>query len=103
MGVRGIIWDLDGVLLDSEGYHIETEIATVKKFGFHITPAITKEYLGVKLDDYFRDLVRRFYTQVRIGEGPRASLHNSEGSVNLGESEFPVEEMISERRPCPIL
>jgi len=98
MGVRGIIWDLDGVLLDSEGYHIEAEIATVKKFGFHITPAITKEYLGVKLDDYFRDLVRRFYTQVRIGEGPRVSLHNSERPVNLGESEFPVEEMIGEHR-----
>jgi beta-phosphoglucomutase len=98
MGVRGIIWDLDGVLLDSEGYHIEAEIQTVKKFGFHITPAITKEYLGVRLDEYFRDLVRRFHPQERMEGGLHASLCNPEGFENAAGSEFHVEEMIGEHR-----
>ncbi|KPJ89027.1 MAG: hypothetical protein AMS17_03395 [Spirochaetes bacterium DG_61] len=68
MKLKGIIWDLDGVLIDSEGQHIELEIETAKKYGIHLTPEITKEYLGVRLEEYFRDIARRFNPDVQVGE-----------------------------------
>jgi HAD superfamily hydrolase (TIGR01509 family) len=68
MPLTGIIWDFDGVLVDSEGYHIRTEIETAQRFGIPLTPAITEEYLGVRLEEYFVDVVRRFNPRVDVDE-----------------------------------
>jgi HAD superfamily hydrolase (TIGR01509 family) len=57
---RGIIWDLDGVLIDSELLHIRAERETLREFGITLTTPIAKQYFGVKLTDYFKDIARRF-------------------------------------------
>jgi HAD superfamily hydrolase (TIGR01509 family) len=64
--IRAVVWDFDGVLLDSELLHIEAEFETFRTFGFQIPVETAKEYFGVKLRDYFEDVVRRF--------GPECSL-----------------------------
>jgi len=57
---RSVMWDLDGVLLDSESLHIRAELETFKEIGLKVSEGIAKEYLGVKLDEYFIDILRRF-------------------------------------------
>ncbi len=58
--VCGIIWDLDGVLIDSELLHMQAERETLKGFGIELTTPIAKQYFGVKLTDYFSDIAGRF-------------------------------------------
>jgi len=60
MKIEAIIWDLDGVLIDSEEYHIEAEVETLKKFGIELSLPVAKEYFGVKLEDYFSGIVKRY-------------------------------------------
>jgi HAD superfamily hydrolase (TIGR01509 family) len=58
--IRAVVWDFDGVLLDSEVLHMEAEFETFRTFGFEIPVSVAKEYFGIKLEDYFGDVVRRF-------------------------------------------
>ncbi len=68
MKIEAIIWDLDGVLIDSESYHIEAEIETFKEFGIELPIPVAKEYFGVKLEDYFSDIVKRYKKNIPIHE-----------------------------------
>jgi len=61
---KAIIWDLDGVILDSEKYHANIEIATMKKFGADLTEEIVREYTGTTVKHYFEALVKRFHLDV---------------------------------------
>jgi len=66
MKIEAVIWDLDGVLIDSESYHIEAEIETLKEFGIELSLPVAKEYFGIKLEDYFSDIVKRFRKNIPI-------------------------------------
>jgi len=66
MKIETVIWDLDGVLIDSESYHIEAEIETLKEFGIELSIPVAKEYFGIKLEDYFSDIVKRFRKNIPI-------------------------------------
>ncbi|MGQ9615576.1 MAG: HAD family hydrolase [Spirochaetota bacterium] len=65
---QAIIWDFDGVLIDSEILQIKAEIETARKFGIPLTPEIAEEYIGYKMQDYFSMLVRRFNINVPVFE-----------------------------------
>lgn len=58
--IEAVIFDMDGVLIESEPYHIRAEIAVFKKHGISLTDEIASEYLGFKLDDYITALGKRF-------------------------------------------
>jgi len=66
MKIEAIIWDIDGVLIDSEEYHIEAEVETLKKFGIELSLPVAKEYFGVKLKDYFTDIVKRYKKNIPV-------------------------------------
>jgi HAD superfamily hydrolase (TIGR01509 family) len=55
-----IIFDMDGVLIESEPYHIQSEIVTFRQHGILLTEEVAAEYLGFKLDDYISALSIRF-------------------------------------------
>lgn len=55
---------MDGVLIESEPYHIKAEIEVFRKHGVMLTQAIASEYLGYKLDDYITALAQRFNTKL---------------------------------------
>jgi putative hydrolase of the HAD superfamily len=44
-----VIWDMDGVLIDSESYHFAAHVAALSEFGITLTEAYYKEY-GVSVD-----------------------------------------------------
>ena len=63
MGIQAVVWDYDGVLLDSELLHIEAEIETFGKFNFSPPVDVMKQYLGVKLETYFGDMAQAYGLQ----------------------------------------
>jgi len=68
MGIQAIVWDFDGVLLDSELLHIEAEIETFGKFDISPPMSVMKQYLGIKLEDYFGDMAERYGLQGSLGD-----------------------------------
>ncbi len=68
MKIKAVIWDFDGVLIESEPHHIDAETETLKQYGFRLTRSVALEYLGVKLEDYFSDIVDRFRIDASLDE-----------------------------------
>lgn len=64
--VSAIIWDFDGVLIESEPFHIEAEFETTRRFGIPLTMAVAKQYFGLKLEDYFHDIARRYGSDIAV-------------------------------------
>jgi HAD superfamily hydrolase (TIGR01509 family) len=60
MQVQALVWDFDGVLLDSELQHMDAEFETFRRFGFELPVEVAREYFGIKLKDYFNDVAARF-------------------------------------------
>jgi HAD superfamily hydrolase (TIGR01509 family) len=60
MRIQAIVWDFDGVILDSELLHIKAEYETFARFGLQPQESLMKQYFGVKLEDYFSDIARKF-------------------------------------------
>jgi beta-phosphoglucomutase len=58
--IKGVIWDMDGVLIDSEDMHPLIESETAKFFGMNFSPEKVRElYLGVQLETEFNDMIQR--------------------------------------------
>ena len=66
--IKAVIWDFDGVLIDSEPYHIDAEIETFKQYGFRLTRSVALEYIGIRLEDYFSDIAERFLIDAPVDE-----------------------------------
>lgn len=58
--IKAILWDMDGVLIDSEAYHIQAENETLKEYGIHVTPEISKPLMGCTFTDYFKGVAAHF-------------------------------------------
>ena len=68
MNIQAVVWDFDGVLLDSELLHIEAEIETFGKYDIRPPSSVMKQYLGIKLKDYFGDMAELYGLQSRLGD-----------------------------------
>lgn len=55
-----MLWDMDGVLIDSEAYHLRAENETLKDYGIHVTPEISKPMMGSTFSDYFKGVAAYF-------------------------------------------
>lgn len=57
--IKAILWDMDGVLVDSEDIHPVIESQTAKHFGINLSPKRIRElYLGSFLEKEFRDMIK---------------------------------------------
>lgn len=70
--IKAVIFDMDGVLVDSEKHQINVEIATLKEFGLEVTHDIAREYMGLKLSEYFAALKERFNADFDLEEAVEA-------------------------------
>ncbi len=74
MSTNPVIWDLDGVLLDNEIQHIDAELRTFREFGIPVTRQAAEEYMGIRLNEYFRAVAVRYRAGVRVQAMTRAHL-----------------------------
>ena len=58
--IRAVIFDMDGVIVDSEPIHIEAEKQTLLKHGVKITTEELRTYTGTTAEFEFNDLVKKY-------------------------------------------
>jgi len=57
--IQGIIFDMDGVISDTQKLHSKVEYEILNKFGISVTSEeITKKYSGVRTREFFEDLLK---------------------------------------------
>ena len=57
--IEAIIFDMDGVISDTQKLHSKVESEILSRNGVNITPAeITKKYSGVRTKEFFNDLLK---------------------------------------------
>jgi HAD superfamily hydrolase (TIGR01509 family) len=61
---KGVILDLDGTLLDSEGWHKVVEAETLRRFGIETSPAALERYTGLPYAAMIADLNDRHGTNM---------------------------------------
>ncbi|MCH7942958.1 MAG: HAD family phosphatase, partial [Proteobacteria bacterium] len=49
--LRAVVWDVDGVLIDSEPLHLSSFMATCERYGFAFDPADNLLWLGKSFID----------------------------------------------------
>jgi HAD superfamily hydrolase (TIGR01509 family) len=60
MKIKGIIFDMDGVISDTQKLHSSVESGILRRYGIKITPnEITEKYSGVKTREFFDDLLKK--------------------------------------------
>jgi mannitol-1-/sugar-/sorbitol-6-/2-deoxyglucose-6-phosphatase len=60
MKLRAAIYDMDGLLLDSEPYWVEAEAEVLGDVGVPMTPELARETTGMRLDEVVAHWFRRF-------------------------------------------
>ncbi len=67
--LRAAIYDMDGLLLDSEPYWVEAELEVLGAVGVPLTPQLARETTGMRLDEAVAHWYRRFpWKQASQGE-----------------------------------
>lgn len=57
--IKGIIFDMDGVISDTQKLHSKVEAELLSRYGIKITPSeITAKYSGVRTKEFFDDLLK---------------------------------------------
>ncbi len=64
MTIRAVIFDLDGVLIESEPHLLRAELAVFRARGIPLTEEIAAAYLGYPLHTYVDALSRQFATRL---------------------------------------
>lgn len=58
--MKAVIFDMDGVLIDSEKFHQQAEIQSLARIGVQVTPADLKPFAGASRELFRRGLSERF-------------------------------------------
>lgn len=52
--IKGVIFDMDGVISDTQKLHSKVESELLDRYGIKITPdEITSRYSGIKTEEFF--------------------------------------------------
>ena len=62
--VRAVIFDMDGVLVDSEPLHIKTDAVALAHFGIELDPETFRGYTGMDNHVFFRDMCVKYGLKV---------------------------------------
>ncbi len=103
--VKAIIWDMDGVLVESEDMHPILESETAKYFGMDFSPERVRElYLGVQLENEFNDMIKRSgrkdvtYKQMRSKRDELLKEHLKRGIKSVPFAKEVIEQLSPEYR-----
>lgn len=63
--IKAVIFDMDGVVSDTQKFHAEVESRLLKEFDIHLSPReITKQYAGVADEAMFEELFKKYNVKV---------------------------------------
>ena len=65
---KAVIFDMDGVLVNSEPYHFEVERILLKKMGFTITDNDLENFVGLGVSRMWSDIKKRYNLKQEIEE-----------------------------------
>ena len=92
-GIKAVIFDMDGVISDTQVLHSKVETELLGRYGVKITPdEITKKYSGVRTTEFFHDLLKGKSVDIdllleekwgRMINLAKISVPEIEGSINL--------------------
>lgn len=60
MGIRAVLWDIDGTLIDSEPVHLQALLAVCRRFDVDISDLPDETFIGVDLNGVWEALKGRF-------------------------------------------
>lgn len=86
--IKAIIFDNDGVLVDSQHLHVEVEAKSLSKYGITVTSKELLGYSGAKLHHMFEDLFRKHGVKTDPVEAARK--HEVEGQLYVAQHAEPV-------------
>ena len=66
--IKAVIFDVDGVLLDSEEIHYGVEAEALRRFGIPATKELTRQYSGIRLDVEFTAIAKKFNKTISLEE-----------------------------------
>lgn len=66
--IKAIIWDMDGVLVESEAMHVQAEAETLKQYGIDLTKIDCKQFMGMGLKQYFEEIGKKFGRKLPVDE-----------------------------------
>lgn len=69
--IKAILFDVDGVIFDSEEIHYEVEAETLKLFGIPATRDLTRQYSGTRLDVEFAAIAKKFNIKIPLEDAIR--------------------------------
>ena len=58
--IKAVIFDMDGVIVNSEPAHVEAEKQVLLKYGVKITAEELRDYTGTTAEFEFNDLIRKY-------------------------------------------
>jgi len=84
--VSAAIYDMDGLLLDSEPYWVQAEVEVLGGVGVPLTPVLARETTGMRLDEAVAHWYRRFPWQGQSQGDVLARLTRSAHSLILAHA-----------------
>ncbi len=67
--IKGVIFDMDGVISDTQKFHAQVEAKILNRFNIKITPEeITERYSGVRTKDFFGVLLKQQGANYNLSE-----------------------------------
>jgi HAD superfamily hydrolase (TIGR01509 family) len=66
--IQAVIFDMDGVLLDSEPLHDETNLEILKSYGIEVDKSVTNPYVGRTSEALWSAMIERFGIPADIDE-----------------------------------
>lgn len=66
--IEAVIFDLDGVIVDSEPMHLEVDRNMIESNGIHISDEELKKYIGISNVKLWTDLIKKYKVNHTVGE-----------------------------------
>lgn len=73
--IEAVVFDMDGVLIDSEPLWRKAEIAVMAKRGIHLTEADCKRLMGLRTDEVVKQVAADWKTDLPVGEVSEEIIH----------------------------
>ena len=61
--MKAVIFDMDGVIIDSEPIHFEVDMQTMREFGVNISKDELNKYVGTTNEYMLNDLINKYKIQ----------------------------------------